>query len=429
VKDLIAQIEKETFEFKEPWRATNKSLTIVVPIVSKTYGSREYYVLEEVKDKITITDTGKIDEAKIRSNVDKPTFIRGGTMLKGATQERSTHFGTVIAPNKTEQVIVHCIHASRGIRAGAGFVPSGHTPRKVYSMMLAKRSQSYTWNAVSQYSASALTEVPTAEGTFFADDLVGAVEAVDKFREDLKEILKSIPSYVNQFGTLIADPDGILGVEMYDHPDSWKAFSESIMRSFSDALTKEGKFEVFKPNMEAIIPLIQSLLKEIREAEEEEVFNKDGARTVIIRVEGYVGEYTTLNSKTIHLLITRCEKEHEAPSKSSAGGHSSIWPRTREPTPSLRFSAPTTFYTANVQEATSQLTRRWKTRYQLLKTLDEPKSWTALTAEVPMAKATLASSLKELQQIGAVDKHKDENGVTRYSLSGIGYQMLKKKED
>lgn len=393
-------------------------------------------MLEEVRDKVKITDIGHIGEAKVEGQVDKPTFIRGGTMLKGATQERATQFGTMIAPHKTEQILVQCIHASRGIRAGAGFLPSGHTPRKVYSMMLAKRSQSHTWEAVSNYSRSALAETPRAGGFEASDDLLGTMEVVERFRENLKEILKNIPSYINQVGTAIIDPDGILGFEMYDHPDSWKAFSESIIRSFSDALTKESKADVFIPNMEAIIPAIHSLLREIQKAKEEEVFNKNNARTIILKAEGFVGEYTEFNGKTIHLLITRYEKEPREPQprRLPLMSRTATIPSLRlaEPAPSRETYSeeiPRALYTTSSHEPTLQrLSRRWKTRFELLNILDQPKTWTLLKDEVSMSKATVASALKDLQQIGAVDRHKDENGITRYSRTGIGYQLLKQKD-
>lgn len=442
MKDLISQlVEAETYEFKKPWRATNKSLTIVVPIVAKKPGSRSYVVLEEVKDKVKIIDTGGISQARIEGNVDKPVFIRGGTMLKGATQERATQYGIVVIPQKSEQIPVHCIHASKGIRAGATFFAMGHVPQPVYSDMLASRNQSVTWSAVSNYHARA-SSTPMGRAMALApvrsDDLIQTVETVQQFREDLKEILKNIPDYVDQVGTVIIDPDGVAGLEVYDHPKSWKAFSESIIRSFSEALTKEDKFGIFKPDMKAVVPIIHTFLQELKKASEEEVFNKNNARTVIVKTEDYVGEYTTLETKTIHLLITRKSKKPARPQRRipmplTQPPTSIPSPRTYEEqyTPIYTTTAePPAFYYANV--ATDNWTRRQqrqvKKRFQVLNTLkNKPKTWTTLKSELPMAKATLSASLKDLRRIGAVEKSIHENGVTRYCLTGFGHEMLKNK--
>ena len=425
MKDLIYQVEAEAFEFKEPWRAADKSLTIIVPIVAKTPGSRSYVVLEEVKDKVKIVDTGSIGESKIEGDVDKPTFIRGGTMLKGATQERATQFGIVVVPQKSEQVPVHCIHASKGIRAGALFTLSGHTPQKVYSQMLAHRNQSQTWAAATRYASMTSVEVPTLE-TVPSDDLVRVYETVQKFRKDLKEILKGIPDYINQVGTVIIDLDGVYGLEMYDHPDSWKAFSESVMRTFAEALAKEDKTGIFKPDMEAVIPIIQAFLKQIEKAEEEEVFSKHNARTVIIKVEGYVGEYTTLNGKTIHLLVTRREKEQE-PERIRPPRHEvfrDIPRRSRDP---IYPTIPHPLQYATIYELSNLEAQKWTRKLKpVLNLLEEPKTWTTLASESPIAKATLSTRLKHLQQLGAVEKGEDPNGIVRYRRTAFGQQLLKK---
>jgi len=141
VKDLISQLDTGIYEFKEPWRATNKSLTIVVPIVAKTKGKRNYVVLEEVKDKIKIVDTGGINKARIEGDVDKPTFIRGGTMLKGATQARATQFGIMVMPQKSDKIPVHCIHASRGIRPGVSFHSGEYAPRRYIPQCFQKETK------------------------------------------------------------------------------------------------------------------------------------------------------------------------------------------------------------------------------------------------------------------------------------------------
>lgn len=305
MKDLIFKIE-ETYQFKEPWRATDRSLTIIVPIVAKQVGSRNYVVLEKVKNNVKIEDTGRIGEAKITGDVGKPTFIPGGTMLKGATQARATLFGIVVTPQKTEPIPVHCIHASRVIRPGAHFTSAGRAPVKVYSSMLSSLHQWDTWAAVSIYGRSLPS---TLHITASHDDLVSLVEEIQKFRENLKEILKSIPSYINQTGVVIIDNDGVLGLEMYDHPDSWKALEETIVKSYYEAFAKEDKTGIFETDLEKVIVIIKAFMEEIKNSQEEEVFNKNNSRTIIVKAERYIGEYTKLNGKTIHLLVTRLENK------------------------------------------------------------------------------------------------------------------------
>jgi DNA-binding HxlR family transcriptional regulator len=421
MRDFLSKIKEGTYEFKDPWRATDKSLTIIVPIVSTKKLTRDYVVLEEVKDKVRIVDTGGINQSSVEGNVESPTFIRGGTMLKGATQERATQFGLVMTPKNSEQIPVHCIHASRGIRPGAQFQIGGMSPRRVYSTILSERNQAQTWSEVTAFTGTAIyegSEVHSREPTLTRiapDDLVSAVESIQKFNSELKEVLKNIPDYTNQVGVVIIDPEGISGFEMYDHPDSWKAFSESIIRSYSEELSKEDRTGIFKPDMSAAIAATKELLQEIEKAEENEVYNKNKSRTVLLKTRDYVGEYTCLAGKTIHLLLTR-RNPSTAPSRRLAPVLD--FPRRRTP---VRQSP--------IERLVNWGKRKMKKGAPVLEQLRErPRTWTDLRSDVAMSKATLSSRLKELQDSGIVEKHRNGNGAVRYSLTGIGHEAFRIEE-
>jgi DNA-binding MarR family transcriptional regulator len=411
MKDMLSNLAKGAYEFKDPWRATDKSLTVIVPIVATRTVTRNYVVLEEVKDRVKIVDTGGISQACIEGDVNAPTFVRGGTMLKGATQERATQFGIVVIPEKSEPIPVHCIHASRGIRPGAQFQVGGMSPRRVYSTILSDRNQTRTWSEVRSFAMAQKSELPVADRLRAytpPDDLVATVESMQGFTRNLNEILKHIPDYANQVGVVIIDPEGITGFEMYDHQDSWKAFSESIIRSYSEELSKEDKTGIFKPDMTAAVSTVRRFLKEIEKAQEEEVFNKNKARTILLNTQDYVGEYTSVDGRTIHLLVTR-----RNPAKAPVERFDLTIRRNSESTRSP------------IQRLVNWGKRKMKKGAPVLNELKErPRTWTDLRSEVSMSKATLSSRLKELQEHDVVEKRKDKNGVVRYSLTGIGHEIL-----
>lgn len=419
MKNIIRKLKEGELELKDPWRPTNKAQTIIVPILAKNVGKREYITLEEAKDKVYITDTGRIGEAKINAGTDKPVFIRGGTILKGTTQERANPYSIIVAPHKSEGVTIHCIHATKGIVPGVILAPSGLVPRQVYSQMLFARDQSATWRSVNNYASLVLPEI--GQATLQADDLVGVFETVKKFRKEVEEMLKQIPDYINQVGVVIVDPEGVVGLELYDHPYSWRAFSESILKSFSEALTREDKTGIFIPNMEAIVPVIQSFLDELTSAEEEKVFDKNNAETMIVKTKAYVGEYTKLNGEVIHVSITRREKEQ--PLERTIRPPILIPspfpdPRTRRRTE----WSPFIFYSS-----TASLEVPERKLEMVLSALDTPKTWTELREEVPVSKATLASRIKQLQTMNLIDKQRHENGTTKYTLTGVAQELRKRK--
>jgi len=433
VKDLLSKFDVGDFEFKEPWRA-GKALAVIVPIVAKRAEPRSYVVLEEVKDKVRIVDTGRIGEVKVEGEFDKPTFIRGGTMLKGSTQERATEFSVVVTPKQAEITIpVHCVHASKGIRPGAFFtIAMSYTPPTVHSNIMAAQNQTVTWNAVARYSSNILERwAPSVSSDWMIprvrhDDLVGVQESLTEFRKGLEEMLSKIPDYVNQVGSVVIDPDGVVGLELYDHPESWKAVTEKIKRTFTEVLTREDKAGIFKPDMDAALTVINELLEKLEKPEEERtVFSQANARTAIFKVEGYVGEYTTLNNKTIHLTITRREEEAE---KSRLPAE--LLRRSERPAYESTAGPAIVFYTTPTTAVSDVWSENWKRRMrksvEVLTSLEEPKTWTSLTSELKMSKATLSSSLKRFQQMGLVEKYRGPNGVTRYSLTAYGQELKKR---
>jgi DNA-binding transcriptional ArsR family regulator len=444
LKDLLSRFDVGDFEFKEPWRA-GRSLAVIVPIVAKRVEPRSYVVLEETQDKVRIVDTGRIGEVKVEGEFDRPTFIRGGTMLKGATQERATEFSIIVTPERAEATIpVHCIHASKGIRPGAFFsIAASYTPPTVHSNMLAARDQTVTWNAVARYSSNMLEGTPSASSGWMLprghDDLVGVQESLAKFRRELEETLSKIPDYVNQVGSAVIDPEGVVGLELFNHPESWRAVAEKIKRTFTEALTREDKAGIFKPDMDAALTVINELLEKLgKPVEEREVFRQANARTAIFKVEGYVGEYTTLNGKTIHLTITRREKKSEknAPQfpaalttpRSEETTTAPTFPRTEETTTAAPGQYVWYSTSTSIPEAWSENWRRkMRKGINILNSLEQPKTWTSLTSELKMSKATLSSSLKKFQQMGLVEKHRGANGVTRYYVTALGAYLKSRK--
>ena len=178
VDDLLSKVESGEYEIKPAWRPTGKSLTLVFPIITKKTTPRSYITLEEVKDKVEIIDTGDINKLQVKSNSNKPIFIRGGTMLKGATQERATQYGIIVTPKRKMFVKVHCIHATKGIVSGAKFHPHGHMPHGIYSVMLIGKSQTLTWRAINHFAQKLQASLSSRIQT---DNLIELYENLQRF--------------------------------------------------------------------------------------------------------------------------------------------------------------------------------------------------------------------------------------------------------
>jgi len=164
VEELISSIreEKNGFKLGKPWRHSDKSLTCVVPILKLTSDDERGYITITEAKKISITDTGRIDEARIKNNEDMPIFLRLGEILAGGTQERAITSSRIIFPGEEVTIPVACIHLSKGIQKGAEFHFSGYASHKDYSYLrnthdFGEANQQESWNLDNTYVTYANT--------------------------------------------------------------------------------------------------------------------------------------------------------------------------------------------------------------------------------------------------------------------------------
>lgn len=293
------------------------SLAIVVPILRKGEGGiSNYYVFEEVKDDIKIEDSGSIGVLKGISKADKPVFMRSGTMVKGKTQERVLTIGGVLFPNKPQNLSALCIHASRGIRAGAAMKSGGLLP--ILNMQyVAHENQASMWSGVrrhthlmrsfasrlSPHRSQRLQNIPDDDMVRFREEL----EKIEEFKAKVDAVIEKIPADLdNQVGIAVVDVNGVIGVETFDHEDSWLAFSKSIAKSYSDVLIKETKVpEIFQLKPKAINKRIQEFLLALKTTEKpRQRWKEQNAVTYSISNKNAVAEYTTIENKVIHFIAT-----------------------------------------------------------------------------------------------------------------------------
>jgi len=344
-------VEGERYEFGESWQLTSESLSAVVPILRRFDRDRNYLVIHEISgDNISITDSGRINRVNITlRRVKKPVFVRAGTIFKGqGTQSRTNSVGVVLEPSLESVVDVFCVHATHGISSHSVFSPmSSVAPRKVEDVLTSPlKNQTEVWKAAGvrgfrsrttrcpQCGSSSLLQSYEAETVcmrcgnviaptlgrgstermriggfsdgFARDNLVANLDEMTRFNEKVEEMLSKIPADLdNQVGIVMIDSRGLLGLEMFDHPDSWRAFSRSIVRNYADILAKERTGEgLFDLRTERIPEAIKKFLEEAERLSETLVFKNRVSETRMLSGE-LLGEYTTIGSDTIHLILKR----------------------------------------------------------------------------------------------------------------------------
>lgn len=302
VLDAVAT-ESNGIKLGTPWKRTDSSLGAVIPILSEASTPRDYTMLQEAEKagKASTEDTGSISGVKIKNTGEKPIFVRSSSIFKGNTQERAATISVVVEPEETRDIEVKCVHASKGITPGAKMQYSGHVAPHMMAMSLSRGDQHAVWSSVRSYSASM-----ASSGNQFAavqsDNLVGSLDYA-KEKGSFDKALGKIECLANQIGAIIFDNEGIVGLEIFDHPDSWKAFHESVLKSYADVLTKESKSKGYKLDLDGLKNELNEFIQKCKRCSVKLASETRHSQTYIVSNGDVFGEYSMISNKIMHTLL------------------------------------------------------------------------------------------------------------------------------
>lgn len=476
------------YKFGEPWRYSEKSLGIIVPILRHGKVDRDYIMLEEAGKKVRIDETGSIRKLIFENNSGQNVFVRGFTMLQGeGTQSRVVKSGIVLPAGASEEVPktvdspirkeripirtsveVNCIHASRPIVGMTTLHCMGWTPRNIEYSLLASHydsdSQTNTWMAVSDWrqkglSSEAYYEVgspASMELVSHSDDLVETQTELDTYKTNIDEIAAKVPSFRNQVGMVILDMKGIMGLELFDSPISWKVYSKGTIKKYGDVIAKEDESGLFEPRMDKIEPMIKAFCKIAMNASRRNLFKNKVAKTTGLESKEILGEMTLLGTRMIHLLLARREGETKSKIVPIRGttirGTPNIFDQTWTGDPTWR----TDYTTSDTHDVivggehdrpitTSKLgiefkefapryfevKRNPRTYFKGIKAIEflealgtTPRSWGELEKVLGISTRTLNKRASEAKMLGYVEKEPRANGKEVYKLSERGQREL-----
>jgi hypothetical protein len=180
LKTYLNDIVESRFGYRlgDPWKYSEESLGVVVPILRENSPDRQYTTMYEVLKELNIHDTGNISQLELQNKSGIAIFIRAGTIFTGGTQNRASQHSGVFSQEK-EIIDVRCVNASHGIRKGEEMVFGDIAPPSVTRNLMSRDQQS-VWNSVSRF---------TTEQTMGANPISAIPEDLP---EDVKKALNFI---------------------------------------------------------------------------------------------------------------------------------------------------------------------------------------------------------------------------------------------
>lgn len=431
LSEILEQLESgKGYTLEKPWKLAEDVPTVVIPITVLTPPQfRDYYVLPEVEGKVKLTDTGRISGVRLTNKADKSVFVKNGTIFQGkGTQSRALNFSVIVEPEMEEVVEVSCIHASHPISGGAAFVGLAMSPKRTEAA-LRSRNQHAVWQSVSThaYAVSMASRRPESEFTqsrVATDDLAGQAVRFEKFDERVKEAVARFPNIANQVGVIVISLNGVEGLELFDHPDSWKAMYKQVAKKYSESYVQEDKTGIFTIDPEKATAVAVEFVRKLKMAKEKPI-HQDGYSTFLLEAEGLTGEYTMLKGGVIHLTASTIDK----PTRENASLQAAV-ARGRSSSMAKAVSHWTTAV-ADTNDTNAAFTGGLARRgapplYKKL--LKKPAPWSEILKDTKLSKATLSRRLQEATAAGDMDLKLRSNGITVYNLTDAGkkkYQAAK----
>ena len=304
IKQFIESVreEKDGFILDKPWRLEESSIGVIIPVLRSIKKDRTYITLAEARH-IKIEDTGDINFVYVKSEEGLPVLISRGEIFRGKTQERAAIHDHLVFPGKGLRVAVRCVHASKGINIGSEMKSGGRTPYKVNFV-----SQGKTWETVKSYhtqytcSSSSSTSTSTIGSSAsrsipHSDDLASTL---DSLTESLKEVLKKIPYIDNQVGAIFYRENKLMGLDVYDLPDSWKKIKEDVVEKEGASFLEKDEDNMFDFKPEKAKAQVQKHLGV--EFNEKEIWAGE-YKLIEIRSENLIGEALIYGDNVLHLTM------------------------------------------------------------------------------------------------------------------------------
>lgn len=421
-------------------------LAAAIPIIATHPPKRTYTTLPETNpENIQYHDTGTITNVHATTTTNKAIFIRAGTVLKGnGTQSRVTTHSTILTNEKN--LHTRCVHASHPVNTGNTFTYIGTAPSNIEKTLINEGTQNQVWQQTAtftstthatttnladamthQYTPTNTTDTPptphesltTTPPPTQEKTRPKTTDTVNQQVEEIHATIEDMGAYQNQTGIIILDTNGVTGLELFNHPDSWKAHYKDTLEKYIPTTTPKDTDTIYDINKEKALNKAKKFLKKILNTDTKTIEHTDTLQVEKFQHDLY-GERVTLNNQDIFILARRKDPDTHTTSTESITTTNTVPtnftinnPQTYTTNTSTPITNTYTTNTTSPQQKTTTLNidkllndyvDNKKGMNDLLQQTKTGKTFTELNNTLNISKATLSKRLKEAQTTGLINK-------------------------
>lgn len=291
----------------------------VFPLISGDIRSeRDYLLLDEAIESGQLTieeisEGGSVPQLKVTNSGELPVLILDGEELVGAKQNRILNLTVLVPARSTTAIPVSCVEAGRWHFSSRHFRPSARVQypsaraaksAQVSRSLRMRRSafsdQAAIWDDIAEKAERLASPSPT-----------GAMAAMyETHSQRLENYLKTFSVVEGQVGLIFAIGGKIGGLELFDHPDTFKKSWPKLLRGYAlDAIDPLESTFSEPPTLEAA----RHFLSAVERAEHFETKAVGLGRDLRIDSPQIVGGALEAFGRTVHLYaFARPEEANEA---------------------------------------------------------------------------------------------------------------------
>jgi hypothetical protein len=239
-------------------------ITIFPVTLNRTVG-RDYLTLSEAKEKglLTLPESGTVPEIKISIMGDQPVLVPEGDVIIGGWQNRSVNISILLEPRKVHCVPVSCVEKGRwrtasyrsdnraspktdfdvaAYKAHAQLrrVKTTSTVSRMKTQGEALSDQMAVWREIDRKLFAVQSVSPTQDMTAIFQE----------HAQPIDQIVDSLDSVAGQVGAIVAIGSEIVGMDIFDHPDTWRVSMRRTLRSYAADAIERGDNRTTSASME-----------------------------------------------------------------------------------------------------------------------------------------------------------------------------------
>jgi len=215
-----------------------KAELIMYPLLDPAAGESEYVLASEALDQGTlevteVSESGSVQNLQVTNNGSRPVLLLDGEEFEGAKQNRILNVTVMVAAKQTITVPVSCVEvgrwAYRSKRFGAADWVMDTQGR---AMQMRSVSESLRSGSRAGNQGAVWAHIDGKAERLDAMSPTGAMsEMYAKHRKRLDDSVRSLEPVEHQVGAAFMSQGRLMGVELFDSPNTLKAVLPKLVRS------------------------------------------------------------------------------------------------------------------------------------------------------------------------------------------------------